>query len=50
MEEELQISTTGNQNQEQELPKDDFDCENHYTPSTQSTPNIIGNAGAIHEE
>ena len=46
--EEVLITTTGNQ---QQLPNDDFDGENYYIPSTQSTPNIIGNADdAIQEE
>ena len=46
-EEEVQITTTGNR---QELPNDDFDEEHYYIPSTQSTPNIIGNAESIQEE
>ena len=46
-EEEVLITTTGNQ---QQLPND-FDGEHYYIPSTQSTPNIIGNADdAIQEE
>ena len=47
-EEEVLITTPGNQ--EQQLPKDDFDEEHYYMPSTQSTPNIIGNVGEIQEE
>ena len=45
--EEVMITTTGNQKQ---LPNDDFDDENYYIPSTQSTPNVIGNVGDIQEE
>ena len=45
--EEVMITTTGNQRQ---LPNDDFDDENYYIPSTQSTPNVIGNVGDIQEE
>ena len=45
--EEVMITTTGNQRQ---LPNDDFDDENYYIPSTQSTPNVIGNVGEIQEE
>lgn len=43
--EEVMITTTGN-----EANEEASDQENYYVPSTQSTPNIIGNAGDMEEE